>query len=156
MNHIKTLTCIRSHADYSRGESSVEPRYTPFLGKPKVDDEACKMQVEIWVVQGWSSSKGLNGYGNLMVDGLEGVDNAGIALVSLDLEGQPGTDHVQGVCEYHCSYPCKHQGEGSIVFLLHLDIRQLQCLWCPCIMITQRDLKKQNLTLLYLSFKSTS
>ena len=65
-------------------------------------------------------------HGYLMVDGLEGVDNAGIALVSLDLEGQPGTDDVQGVCEYHCSYPCQHQG-GSIVFLLHLDIRQQKC-----------------------------
>ena len=50
-----------------------------------------------------------------MVDGLEGVDNAGIALVSLDLEGQPGTDDVQGVCEYHCSYPCQHQG-GALFF----------------------------------------
>ena len=61
-----------------------------------------------------------------MVDGVEGIDNAGIALVSLDLEGQPGTHHVQRVCEYHCSYPCKHQG-GSIVFLLHLYKTSVYC-----------------------------
>lgn len=44
----------------------------------------------------------------LKVDGVEGICNSSVAMLSCHLEGQSGSDHIQRVGAYHCSHPCKH------------------------------------------------
>lgn len=46
---------------------------------------------------------------HLQVDGLEGVNNSSVAVLSFHLEGQSGTDHIQRIGTYYCSHPLKHE-----------------------------------------------
>lgn len=45
---------------------------------------------------------------NLKVDGVEGIHNSIVAMLSFHLKGQSGSDHIQRVGAYHCSHPWKH------------------------------------------------
>lgn len=41
----------------------------------------------------------------LKVDCVEGISNSSVAMLSCHLEGQSGSDHIQGVSADHCSHP---------------------------------------------------
>lgn len=49
---------------------------------------------------------------HLKVDGLKGIDDSSVVMISCHLEGQSGSDHIQRVGAYHRRHPWQHATPG--------------------------------------------
>lgn len=49
---------------------------------------------------------------HLKVDRLEGMDDSSVTVISRNLEGQSGSDHIQWVGTYHCGHTCQRATLG--------------------------------------------
>ena len=99
------ITCIRGHSNKCWSESPVEAQEAPFLYEKNIQIRLYKVKMLKKIYNGNQTKGSMFLYTHLKVDGVEGVGNSSVAMLSFHLEGQPGSNHVQGVGAYHRRHP---------------------------------------------------